>query len=164
MEQTFSNGRPKRILLVEDDVRIVNFMRRGLEAEGMTLDVVSEKAQALQLADSHRYNTIILDIYVGEDNGLDICRTLRQHADTTPILIMTAKDSTELHEASEQAGASAYLPKPFSFDELLVTLENIGRAYSKIHEAATDGVPDANPRLNHTAPSPWKLEGTELTA
>ena len=159
MEQTFSNDRPIRILLVEDDVRIVNFMRRGLEAEGMTLDVVSAMAPALQLADSHRYTAIILDIYIGEDNGLDICRALRQCADTTPILVMTAKDSTELREASKQAGASSYLTKPFSFEELLGTLEKIGQAYLNINNAAANDVAVTGPCLNHTAPSQWELEG-----
>lgn len=153
MEQTISNGRPKRILLVEDDVRIVNFMRRGIEAEGMMVDVASAKAPALQLAESHHYNTIILDIYLGEDNGLDICRTLRQRADTTPVLVMTAKDSTELREASVRAGATAYLAKPFSFDELLGTLEKVCRAHSKIDEAALNGVAGAMTSLNHGLPS-----------
>jgi CheY-like chemotaxis protein len=61
----------KRILLVEDDRRIINFMQRGLEAEGITLDVVSAKTPALHLTESRRYNTIILDIYLGDEDGLD---------------------------------------------------------------------------------------------
>jgi DNA-binding response OmpR family regulator len=131
----------KRILLVEDDARIVNFMQRGLEAEGMTLDVVSAKTPALYLAESHHYNSIILDIYLGDDDGLDVCRTLRQRSIDTPILLMTAKDSMELREASVKAGANAYLPKPFSFDDLLRTLEKVRKAHLTINKAVPMGLP-----------------------
>ena len=116
-----------RILLVEDDTRIVNFMQRGLEAEGFRLDVTSAKAPALHLAETNCYHAIILDVYLGDDNGLDICRTLRQRSNNTPVLVMTAKDCAKLREASEQAGTNAYLPKPFSFDDLLSTLSSIIR-------------------------------------
>ena len=131
----------KRILLVEDDNRIVNFMQRGLEAEGITLDVVSAKTPALHLAESRRYNTIILDIYLGDDDGLDVCRTIRQRLIDTPVLVMTAKDSMELREASVKAGANAYLPKPFSFDDLLSTLEKMLQAYLTVHNAVPMGLP-----------------------
>jgi DNA-binding response OmpR family regulator len=131
----------KRILLVEDDSRIVNFMQRGLEAEGITLDVVSAKTPALYLAESRRYNTIILDIYLGEDDGLDVCRTLRQRSIDTPVLVMTAKDSMELREATVKAGANAYLPKPFSFDDLLSTLEKMRQAYLTIGKPVPTGLP-----------------------
>lgn len=131
----------KRILLVEDDNRIVNFMQRGLEAEGITLDVVSAKTPALHLAESRRYNTIILDIYLGDDDGLDVCRTIRQRLIDTPVLVMTAKDSMELREASVKAGANAYLPKPFSFDDLLSTLEKMLQAYLIVHNAVPMGLP-----------------------
>jgi len=132
MERQVPSTNNKRILLVEDDMRIINFMQRGLEAEGMTLDIVSAKAPALKLTESRRYNTIILDIYIGDDDGLDVCRTLRQRSIDTPILVMTAKDSRELQEASVNAGADAYLPKPFSFDDLLSTLEKMRQAYLTI--------------------------------
>ncbi|NWF72732.1 MAG: response regulator [Nitrospirae bacterium] len=131
----------KRILLVEDDNRIVDFMQRGLEAEGMTLDVVSAKTPALHLAESRRYNTIILDIYLGDDDGLDVCRNIRQRLIDTPVLVMTAKDSMELREASVKAGANAYLPKPFSFDDLLSTLEKMLQAYLTVHKTVPMGLP-----------------------
>jgi DNA-binding response OmpR family regulator len=116
-------------------------MQRGLEAEGMTLDIVSAKAPALKLTESRRYNTIILDIYIGDDDGLDVCRTLRQRSIDTPILVMTAKDSRELQEASVNAGADAYLPKPFSFDDLLSTLEKMRQAYLPINPTVPMGLP-----------------------
>ena len=111
-----------RVLLVEDDERIAGFMKRGLEAEAYEVDLASEKIQALALTEACSYNTIIMDIFLGSDDGLDICRTLRQRSVGTPIVIMTAKDSAETRQASKEAGADAYLPKPFPFEDLLATI------------------------------------------
>jgi DNA-binding response OmpR family regulator len=141
MELQYSSRNNKRILLVEDDMRIINFMQRGLEAEGITLDIVSAKTPAIHLTESRRYNTIILDIYLGDEDGLDVCRTLRQRSIDTPVLVMTAKDSRELREASVKAGANAYLPKPFSFDDLLSTLEEMRKTYLRIDKAVPTGLP-----------------------
>jgi DNA-binding response OmpR family regulator len=114
-----------RVLLVEDDERIAGFMKRGLEAEAYEVDLASEKAQTLVLTEACKYDTIIMDIYLGSDDGLDICRTLRQQSVQTPILIMTAKDSAEIRRQSEEAGADAYIPKPFPFENLLATIKSL---------------------------------------
>lgn len=114
-----------RVLLVEDDERIAGFMKRGLEAEAYEVDLASEKAQTLVLTEAGKYDTIIMDVYLGSDNGLDICQTLRQRSVRTPIVIMTAKDSTEIRRQSEEAGADAYLPKPFPFEDLLATIKRL---------------------------------------
>ena len=141
MEQHLPLCENRRILLVEDDRRIIDFMQRGLEAEGMVLDVVSAKTPALMLAQYRRYNIIILDIYLGDDDGLDVCRTLRQRSIKTPVLVMTAKDSLELRVASVKAGANAFLPKPFSFDDLLSTLEKMHQTYLTIDTTVPTGIP-----------------------
>jgi DNA-binding response OmpR family regulator len=114
-----------RVLLVEDDERIAGFMKRGLEAEAYEVDLASEKAQTLALTEAGKYDTIIMDIFLGSDDGLDICRTLRQRSVGTPIVIMTAKDSAETRLASKEAGADAYLPKPFPFEDLVATLKRL---------------------------------------
>jgi len=114
-----------RVLLVEDDERIASFMKRGLEAEAYEVDLTSEKAQTLALTKACTYDIIIMDIFLGLDDGLDICRTLRQQSARTPILIMTAKDSAETRQASEEAGADAYLPKPFPFEDLVATIKRL---------------------------------------
>ena len=118
-----------RILLVEDDQRIAGFMKRGLEAESHEVDLASEKAQTLALTEACPYDTIILDIFLGSDDGLDICRVLRQRSVGTPILMMTAKDSAETRQASEEAGADAYFSKPFPFDDLLATIMRLHKSY-----------------------------------
>jgi len=117
-----------RVLLVEDDERIAGFMKRGLEAEAYEVDLASEKAHTLALTEACVYDTIILDIFLGSDDGLDICRVLRQRSVNTPILIMTAKDSAETRQASKEAGADAYFPKPFPFENLLATIKRLHRA------------------------------------
>ena len=114
------------ILIVEDDERIVSFMKRGLEAESYEVAIASSKAQTLDLIEACTYDVIILDIFLGPDDGLDICRTLRQRGVESSILLMTAKGTAEMEKMSKQAGANAYLSKPFSFDELLETLTRFG--------------------------------------
>lgn len=116
------------ILIVEDDERIVSFMQRGLEAEGYTVDTASGKAEAVAYIETLPYDLIILDIFLGLDDGLEMCRTLRGQRVRTPILIITAKGTTEIKEASTEAGADAYLPKPFAFDELISTIVRLGTA------------------------------------
>jgi DNA-binding response OmpR family regulator len=114
-----------RVLLVEDDERIAGFMKRGLEAEAYDVDLASEKAQTLALTETVKYDIIIMDIFLGSDDGMDICRTLRRRSVETPVLIMTAKDSAVTRQASNEAGADAYLPKPFPFEDLLATLKRL---------------------------------------
>ena len=112
-----------RILLVEDDERIVQFMKRGLEAEAYQVDVALDGQIGLDLARTCPYDVIILDVYLPEKNGLEVCRVVREARLKIPILIMTAKDSPEIQKQGFLAGASDYLPKPFSFDVLLSKIE-----------------------------------------
>lgn len=114
------------ILIVEDDERIVSFMKRGLEAESYEVAIASSKAQTLDLTATCTYDVIILDIFLGPDDGLDICRALRQRGVGSSILLMTAKGTAEIEKMSKHAGADAYLSKPFSFDDLLETLTRFG--------------------------------------
>uniref|UniRef100_UPI00117D420D response regulator transcription factor n=1 Tax=Nitrospira cf. moscoviensis SBR1015 TaxID=96242 RepID=UPI00117D420D len=101
-----------RILIVEDDERIASFMKRGLEAEEYRVDLSSGKSQTLALTKATTYDVIILDIFLGPDDGLDICRTLRSHQVQSIILVMTAKGTEEIEASSKNAGANAYLAKP----------------------------------------------------
>lgn len=114
------------ILIVEDDERIISFMKRGLEAEEHEVDVASGKIQTLALITTDTYDVIILDIFLGADDGLDICRTLRQQGVESPILLMTAKGTAAIEKTSREAGANAYLAKPFSFDDLIATIAHLG--------------------------------------
>ena len=112
-----------RILLVEDDKRIVQFMKRGLEAEAYHVDVAPDGQKGIDLAGASRYDMIILDVYLPKKNGLEVCKTVREQTSTIPILMMTAKDSQEIQREGFLVGASDYLPKPFSFEVLLSKIE-----------------------------------------
>lgn len=112
-----------RILLVEDDKRIVQFMKRGLEAEEYQVDVAQDGQEGINLFRKTMYDLIILDIYLPKKNGLDVCRIIREQMSTIPILMMTAKDSAEIQNEGFMAGANDYLPKPFSFEVLLSKIE-----------------------------------------
>jgi DNA-binding response OmpR family regulator len=113
------------ILIVEDDERIVSFMKRGLEAEGFAVDTASETSQAYDLINVRTYDLIIIDIFLGPDDGLDLCQALRLRRVESPILIMTAKGTPETEKASKKAGANAYLAKPFAFEDLVATIARL---------------------------------------
>lgn len=112
-----------RILLVEDDERIVQFMKRGLEAEAYQVDVALDGQKGLDLATKGPYDVILLDVYLPAKGGLEVCKTVREERLTIPILMMTAKDSPEIQKQAFLAGANDYLAKPFSFAVLLAKIE-----------------------------------------
>lgn len=127
-----------RILVVEDDERIVSFMKRGLEAEGFMVDVASGRSSALDLITGHIYDLVVVDIFLGADDGLDVCRTIRKRKIRLPILMMTAKGTLETEQACKEAGADAYLPKPFAFDDLVGTIVRL---------CASERQDDSNPNI-----------------
>lgn len=114
-----------RILLVEDDERIISFMKRGLEAEDFIVDVASRRSHAVDLINTRMYELLIVDIFLGPDDGIDFCRALRKQKIRLPILIMTAKGTPETEHVSKEAGADAYLAKPFAFEELIATIARL---------------------------------------
>ena len=104
-----------KLLLVEDDRKIAVGVKRGLEAEGFTVDVAFDGLDGLWLATEGSYDLIVLDIMLPGRNGYQICDDLRKADDWTPILMLTAKDG-DLDEAEAlDTGADDYLTKPFSF-------------------------------------------------
>ena len=116
-----------RILLVEDDVRVAAFIRRGLKEEEYTVDLASDGDQAIESAASEEYDLIILDVMLPKKNGLDVLRTLRQDGLSTPVLILTAKDELKDKVEGLNAGADDYLTKPFGFEELLARVRALLR-------------------------------------
>ena len=115
------------ILLVEDDPRVASFIRRGLREERFTVDVAPDGDQALFHARNSTYDLVILDLLLHKRNGLDVLRTLRERRVTTPVLILTAKDSPGDKVTGLNAGADDYLTKPFGFEELLARVRALLR-------------------------------------
>lgn len=128
------------LLLVEDDIRIYEMLGRGLRAEGHTVRIVNDGEAGLVEARSADWDAIILDLMLPKVDGLEVCRTLRMARNQTPILMLTALDSTEDVVRGLRMGADDYLTKPFVFDELLARLETIQRRAGRDGDARSDGL------------------------
>jgi len=116
-----------KLLLVEDDKKIATAVKRGLEAEGYTVEVAFDGQDGLWMATESSYDLIVLDIMLPGRNGYLICADLRDAGDWTPILMLTAKGG-DLDEAEAlDTGADDYLAKPFRFEELLARLRALIR-------------------------------------
>ena len=107
-----------QLLIVEDEDKIANFLRRGLLEESYAVDIAANGEDALYKFEINEYDLIILDLLIPKINGIDVCRKIRQVNTTTPILILTARDATEDKISRLDAGADDYMTKPFSFSEL----------------------------------------------
>ena len=108
-----------KLLLVEDDAKIATAVKRGLEAEGFSVEVATDGIDGLWLATEGVYDLIVLDILLPGRNGYQVCAELRRAGNWTPILMLTAKDG-DLDEAEAlDTGADDYLTKPFSFPVLV---------------------------------------------
>ncbi len=115
------------ILLVEDEARLADFVRRGLAAEGWSVDHAADGEDALEHAAANSYDVILLDLMLPGIQGQDVCRKLRARKSKTPILMLTALDSPEEKVEGLKIGADDYLPKPFDFDELIARVEALHR-------------------------------------
>ncbi len=116
-----------RILVVEDEQRIANSIKKGLEQERYAVDVAYSGTDGFDLASSEDYDVIILDLLLPEMDGLEICRKLRAEGKHTPILMLTAKGQTQDKVTGLDSGADDYLTKPFSFEELLARIRALIR-------------------------------------
>jgi two-component system OmpR family response regulator len=116
-----------RLLVVEDDPKMAGLIRRGLVEEGHAADVARIGDDAVWMAQAVEYDAIVLDLMLPGLNGFDVCRRLREDGVWSPVLMLTARDSVEDRVAGLDAGADDYLPKPFSFAELLARLRALSR-------------------------------------
>jgi len=114
-----------RVLLIEDDVTIARLLKEGLEDESYAVDVANDGSEGYRTADD--YDVIILDIMLPGMNGYEVCRTLRNDGDKTPILMLTARDTERDIVEGLDTGADDYLAKPFSFDVLLARIRALLR-------------------------------------
>ena len=116
-----------RILVVEDEHKIANSLKKGLEQEGFAVDVAYDGEEGYDLAYSEDYDLIVLDLMLPKMDGSKICSNLRKEEIHTPIIILTAKGSTEKKVEGLNSGADDYLAKPFSFVELLARIRALLR-------------------------------------
>jgi len=116
-----------KILLIEDEIKIANALKRGLEQERFSVEVTNDGEAGLNAAEIDDYDIVILDRMLPGIDGMDICKKLREGGDKTPIIMLTAKDQVSDRVAGLNAGADDYLVKPFAFEELLARLHALLR-------------------------------------
>src|SRR4051812_23178267 len=116
-----------RILIVEDDARMADAVRRGFEAEGVAVDLAPTGEEALWRAEAAAYAAIVLDIMLPGIDGIETCERLRGAEVWTPILMLTARDAVRDRVGGLNSGADDYLVKPFSFEELLARVRALAR-------------------------------------
>jgi DNA-binding response OmpR family regulator len=116
-----------RVLLVEDDQRIVDFVRRGLKSEGYAVEIARTGQEAIELGGEGQFQVIILDLGLPDLNGRQVCERLRKMGIETPILMLTAMDTVQDKVTGLRAGADDYMTKPFAFEELLARIETLMR-------------------------------------
>jgi two-component system, OmpR family, response regulator len=116
-----------RILVVEDELKMAGLLRRGLQEEGHAVDLARTGDDAIWMARAAEYDVVVLDLMLPGIDGIEVCRRLRDGGVWAPVLMLTARDGVDDRVAGLDAGADDYLPKPFSFAELLARLRAVVR-------------------------------------
>ena len=139
--QTTGEPRKPRLLVVDDEQGIVDFIKLGMRYEGFQVDQAGDGYIAIDLAQRLQPDAIILDVMLPTMDGLEACRRLRENEATTniPILMLTAKDDVRDRVTGLEAGADDYLTKPFSFEELLARVRALLRRQQRIVAAGGPG-------------------------
>ncbi len=119
--------RTMKILIIEDEQKIADSIRKGLEQESMVVDVAYDGEYGYDLASGEEYDVIVLDLMLPGMDGMEICRSLRNEKIMTPILMLTAKGQLDDKVTGLNSGADDYLVKPFAFEELLARIHALGR-------------------------------------
>ena len=121
-----------RILIVEDESRIADFLQRGLRAEGHFCVIANDGEAGLSLALEGDFDLLLLDMMLPGMHGRDVCQQLRMNKINTPLIILSAMDSLDDVIAGLRMGADDYMTKPFSFEELLARIETVMRRGSQV--------------------------------
>jgi two-component system, OmpR family, copper resistance phosphate regulon response regulator CusR len=111
-----------KFLIVEDDIKITEFLKKGLTEEGYTVDITHSGDEALYLVGINKYDLILLDIMLPGVDGLSFCKIVRKQNFNIPIIILSAKDSIDDKITGLNEGANDYIAKPFSFAELIARI------------------------------------------
>ena len=119
-----------RILIVEDEKKVAQFLKKGFQAEAFAVDLALDGQEGLECARSASYDAIVLDVMLPRIDGLSVLKELRKEGNNTPILILTARTDVGDRVDGLNAGADDYLPKPFSFSEVLARVRAIVRRSS----------------------------------
>jgi DNA-binding response OmpR family regulator len=116
-----------KILVVEDDKTVGQYVKRGLTEAGFNADLVGDGAEGLRLSAGGHYDMLVLDLRLPALSGLEVLRTLRDRGEGIPVLVLTAQDAVDFKVQALKMGADDYVTKPFSLEELLARVEALGR-------------------------------------
>jgi two-component system, OmpR family, response regulator len=116
-----------KILVIEDDPTVGEFVRRGLEEQRWQVDLVADGRDGESMAASQPYDLVVLDMRLPGKHGLDVLRALRARGFERPVLVLTAQDAVDAKVETLRAGADDYVTKPFAFEELLARIEALSR-------------------------------------
>ncbi len=117
-----------KLLVIEDERRMLELLRKGLSEEGHTVSCAADGSEGLQALRAHDFDVVILDVMMPKMNGFELAKQMRIENNCTPILMLTARDSVPDIVHGLDLGADDYMTKPFSFDELLLRLRAVRRA------------------------------------
>jgi two-component system copper resistance phosphate regulon response regulator CusR len=134
-----------RVLIVEDDRKLADFVARGLRAEGFAVDLAADGREGRSYIDSYQYDVLILDLMLPLVSGSELLRLVRRSNPTLPVLVLTARDATEDKVKHFEAGADDYLTKPFDLAELVVRVKSLLR---RVPVERTDVILISNLELN----------------
>ncbi|MDF0664446.1 MAG: response regulator transcription factor [Nitrospira sp.] len=144
-----------RILLVEDDADLAQFIKKGLKEEYYAVDAAADGEAGLALALNNPYDLVILDVMLPKLDGLTLCRRVRDKGITTPVLLITARNTVETKVSGFDTGADQFLPKPFAFAELLARVRALLRRGSSQQIAHLQA---ADLRLDPASHRVWRAE------
>jgi DNA-binding response OmpR family regulator len=116
-----------KVLVIEDDRTVGQYVQRGLEEHRIHADLVDDGMEGLRLASGGLYDLLVLDLRLPGMTGLEVLRTLRDRGVTTPVLVLTAQDAVDFKVQALRMGADDYVTKPFAFEELLARVEALSR-------------------------------------
>ena len=124
-----------RVLLIEDEPKMSDLLRRGLREEGLLADIAATGEDGVWAARENTYDAVILDVMLPDIGGFEVCRRLRSADVWLPVLMLTARGAVDDRVAGLDAGADDYLVKPFAFDELLARLRALVRRLPVVRPA-----------------------------
>jgi two-component system copper resistance phosphate regulon response regulator CusR len=124
-----------RVLLVEDDSRIANFVAKGLRENSYAVDIAIDGEEAAYMASINPYDLFVLDVNLPKKDGFEVCSELRENGNKKPVLMLTARDAIDDRISGLDIGADDYLTKPFEFRELLARLRALSRRQSEFRPA-----------------------------
>jgi len=145
----------RKILLIEDEIHVVNFVKRGLSEEGYAVSIALDGVTGYQMVMENPFDLVILDIMLPNKNGLDVCKNIRDSNIQTPILFLTALSTAENIAIGLNSGADDYLIKPFKFIELNARIKALIRRTDKMEDVRNEKTPNiyfiADLKLDNTA-------------